>query len=161
MAIPIATIVYQGVEYEIVNSQRSLKNVATGEVIDSPKCNRTACDAHGCCVHTENGKLYCPRCARKINECNPGLVAFPKMNEPIEQRNLVVDGHNNEGLFAGDGELPPFVVFDVDQQENIAGPFDTRAKAETHRKEILAGATPNLDVAKISALLEQIDNDTR
>lgn len=42
------------------------------------KCARSACESqNACCRHTENSNLYCPRCARGINETNPGLVLFP------------------------------------------------------------------------------------
>ena len=58
-----------------------------------------------------------------------------------------------------EGELPPFVVFDVDAQENIAGPFQTRAAAELHQLEILAGAEPRLDVPSLAAWIEKIDEE--
>jgi predicted Fe-S protein YdhL (DUF1289 family) len=32
------------------------------------KCARTVCQAEGRLRNTQNGQLYCPRCARKINE---------------------------------------------------------------------------------------------
>lgn len=75
----------------------------------------------------------------------------------MPQCNLVVDGTDDGGNFAGDGEKYPFVVFDIDAQENIAGPFKTRADGETAREEILAGATPVLDSAALLAILEAMD----
>lgn len=50
------------------------------------KCARTACSAtrNVVCRHTHSGALYCPRCARKINEHNPGLVTMPGANEREE-----------------------------------------------------------------------------
>lgn len=45
----------------------------------------------------------------------------------------IVDGHefrNDESNFVGDGRYPPFVIFDVDLQENLPGEFGTRAEAE-------------------------------
>lgn len=42
------------------------------------KCHRGACDSdNAVCLHSDNGHLYCPSCARKINETAPGLVRFP------------------------------------------------------------------------------------
>jgi len=74
-------------------------------------------------------------------------------------RELVVDGHDeNQGVFAGDGTLPPFVVFDADQQENIAGPFNTREEAERHREEILTGTAPRLDGVALRAWIDKLDN---
>lgn len=69
------------------------------------------------------------------------------------QRSLVVDGTDTCGNFAGDGEYAPFVVFDVDRQENIAGPFGTRQDGEKARSEILAGASPMLDSEALLAYL--------
>lgn len=48
-------------------------------VVEVPKCNRTACDRSASLFlrHNDNGKLYCPRCARLINETNPGLIPWP------------------------------------------------------------------------------------
>jgi hypothetical protein len=77
-----------------------------------------------------------------------------------KKRNMVVDGTDSvSGLFMGDGELPPFVVFDVDAQENIAGPFHTRAAADSHRLEILAGVEPWLDGPALAAWIEKIDEE--
>ena len=46
------------------------------------KCARTACPApHDNCEHTQTGKKYCARCAGKINEHNPGLVALHALTE--------------------------------------------------------------------------------
>ena len=45
----------------------------------------------------------------------------------------VVDGHmypNEESDFAGDGEFPPFGVFDVEAQDYILPFYDTREAAE-------------------------------
>lgn len=50
------------------------------------KCNRTVCQNEGVLRHTQNNALYCVRCARRINEANPGLVDWPSKEE-------LVDGH--------------------------------------------------------------------
>ncbi|KVV40959.1 hypothetical protein WT27_13635 [Burkholderia territorii] len=72
-------------------------------------------------------------------------------------RNLVVDGTDECGNFAGDGERAPFVVFDVDRQANIAGPFDTREHGETARVAILSGASPIMDCSALQARLLAMD----
>lgn len=43
------------------------------------KCNVTACDreAHPLLVHKDNGKAYCVRCARNINEYAAPVVLIP------------------------------------------------------------------------------------
>ena len=49
------------------------------------KCARTACDVpNAVCNHTMAPyRLYCPKCARAINEHTPGLVEFPRtLREP-------------------------------------------------------------------------------
>ena len=75
----------------------------------------------------------------------------------IRERHLVVDGLDEAGCFAGDGERAPFVVFDVDAQGNIAGPFASRDLAEKHRDEILAGHEPRLDAKRLTQQLADID----
>lgn len=76
----------------------------------------------------------------------------------VTPKNLVVDGTGPCGNFAGDGENAPFVVFDVDRQENIAGPFDTRDAGEKARAAILEGAVPMLDVAALQSHLNPDEN---
>ena len=46
-------------------------------------CFRTACSSNVniVCEHKHNGKFYCPRCARLINDFNPGLVNVPPPTE--------------------------------------------------------------------------------
>jgi hypothetical protein len=48
----------------------------------------------------------------------------------MNQMRLVVDGTDEYGNYAGDAQNAPFVVFDIERQENIAGPFPTRERAE-------------------------------
>ena len=58
---------------------------------------------------------------------------------------MSMDTHPTKGyslLLAKMPALPPFAVFDADQQMNIAGPFNTYLEAEQHRNEIFAGAEP-------------------
>ncbi|ERJ38656.1 hypothetical protein L810_6873 [Burkholderia sp. AU4i] len=73
------------------------------------------------------------------------------INSVTAQTSLVVDGTDEHGNFAGDGVNAPFVVFDVDRQENIAGPFGTRQDGEKARSAILAGAHPMMDSGALLA----------
>lgn len=73
------------------------------------------------------------------------------INSVTVPTDLVVDGTDQHGNFAGDGENAPFVVFDVDRQANIAGPFGTREDGEMARSAILAGARPMLDSKALMA----------
>lgn len=49
------------------------------------KCARTTClnKAHPLLKHKDNGKLYCPRCARAINSYSPSgnLIPWPTDEE--------------------------------------------------------------------------------
>lgn len=38
----------------------------------------------------------------------------------------VIDGTDQYGNYAGDATRPPFVVFDIEGQRNVAGPFRFR-----------------------------------
>lgn len=80
-------------------------------------------------------------------------------------RELHVDGHSlADGVFMTvpepeEGIVAPFVVFDADQQRNIAGPFDTWQAAEQHRQEILGGTEPNLNVRKLRRWVQKLDEE--
>jgi hypothetical protein len=52
-------------------------------------------------------------------------------------RRLVVDGVFEDGTFQGDGQDPPFVIFDVDNQRNLPGEYPTRQRAEAAMTEML------------------------
>lgn len=67
------------------------------------KCRRTACDSiHNIiCRHTQTGDLYCPACARAINDFTPGLVEWPP-TELMEPYRDVRDWHRDDcGTFTG------------------------------------------------------------
>lgn len=49
---------------------------------------------------------------------------------------LVTDGTDSNGDLAGDGKLAPFYVFDPIKQDNVAGPFETRAEADAVRAKM-------------------------
>lgn len=58
-------------------------------------------------------------------------------------RNLCVDGHefaDPDSAWAGDGQYPPFAIFDIDAQENLQPYYATRAEAEAAMARILAGS---------------------
>lgn len=61
----------------------------------------------------------------------------------LKAADLIIDGSTHEdrrtSIFAGDGQWPPFVVFDADAQCNVSPYFETRAEAERFRDEILQG----------------------
>jgi len=82
----------------------------------------------------------------------------------IKQRELHVDGHSTaEGVFVtcqkGDPDMvAPFMVFDADQQTNIAGPFDTWDEADQHRRDILGGAPPRLNIKALRAALDKLED---
>lgn len=42
---------------------------------------------------------------------------------------LVIDGTAEDGTYQGDADAPPFVVFNVDRQQVVAGPFETMSEA--------------------------------
>lgn len=80
-------------------------------------------------------------------------------------RQLYVDAADIEtGLFEGTEPndptaCAPFVVFDSDTQDNIAGPFNTYDEAEQHRLAILAGAEPQINVARLQRWIQRIDEE--
>ncbi|MGG5541928.1 hypothetical protein P4G95_09005 [Burkholderia vietnamiensis] len=43
---------------------------------------------------------------------------------------LVIDGTAEDGTYQGDGEDAPFVIFNVAQQRNVAGPFGSMDDAQ-------------------------------
>jgi hypothetical protein len=43
---------------------------------------------------------------------------------------LVIDGTAEDGTYQGDGMDAPFVIFNVAQQRNVAGPFNTFGDAQ-------------------------------
>ena len=85
-------------------------------------------------------------------ERTPGKV---KVERP---RNLVVDAVDDGGCFAGDGKEAPFVIFDV--QSIIAGPYDSRAEAETEMSLVLDGGLPALNKKALDAMIAALDNKT-
>jgi len=60
------------------------------------------------------------------------------------KRNLCVDGHefpNSESNWMGDGQYPPFAIFDIDAQENLQPYYATRGQAEQAMQRILREQT--------------------
>lgn len=81
----------------------------------------------------------------------------PEWLSKFQPLNLVVDGLDEAANFAGDGARPPFVIFNVDLQQHVAGPFPSRELAEHHRLEVLSGQPPRLDAPTLAEMLTQID----
>jgi hypothetical protein len=57
----------------------------------------------------------------------------------MNDRRFCVDGHefpNKDSDFAGDGEYPPFVIFDIENQRNLPGEYATREEAETELNKV-------------------------
>lgn len=62
------------------------------------------------------------------------------MRTQANQSGLCVDGHefpDSESNWAGDGQFPPFAVFDIDAQTNLQPYYATRAQAEIAMQRIL------------------------
>ena len=65
------------------------------------KCAVTACnaEAHPLLIHSQDGRLYCPRCARRINEANHGLNLIPwPTPEEIKMRCIQGPVKDNEPI---------------------------------------------------------------
>ena len=63
---------------------------------------------------------------------------------------LVVDGHDDAGNLAGDGQIAPFYVFSPAKQDNVAGPFDSREEA-AQAMEAMLSAPDDLEDAVAAA----------
>lgn len=51
-------------------------------------CSRAACrQTPAPCKHTQTGDHYCVKCARKINEANPGLILIPTEYDRAHRQN--------------------------------------------------------------------------
>lgn len=67
----------------IKKNQETLESIARNHSLPCPpaagrKCFRKACKSfHATCLHTHSCDFYCVKCARAINEHNPGLVLWP------------------------------------------------------------------------------------
>lgn len=49
---------------------------------------------------------------------------------------LTVDGTAEDGTYQGDGEHAPFVIFNITQQTNLDGYYQTRQEAEQALEQI-------------------------
>lgn len=53
--------------------------------------------------------------------------------EDVTHTRFCVDGHEADDIdspFIGDGQFPPFVVFDIEAQDNLPGTYPTRSDAQ-------------------------------
>lgn len=121
-------------------------------------CALLTCSEKGCgnLQHEDvRAAGMCASCYQK--DCEEGMAQAAQMAENMAKptahvdfdpgRNLVVDGamrpDDPDGPeFQGDGQYPPFVVFDVDNQQNLPGHYPTREAAEAARLDMLAAAQP-------------------
>jgi hypothetical protein len=58
--------------------------------------------------------------------------------------NLCVDGRESDDIdapYAGDGQFPPFVIFDIDGQRNLPGEYASRGRADAAMRAIINNAT--------------------
>lgn len=80
---------------------------------------------------------------------------------PLERSNstqFAVDGIDESGNFAGDGQNPPFVIFHIQAQINFAGPYASRSDAMNALNDYLEGYEVSLDKQLVSECLVAIDN---
>jgi hypothetical protein len=80
------------------------------------KCARTACkNEKACCWHSQSWELYCVRCARRINEFNPGCVVMwvPDTRDGRDGKSLISsDGKFHLGRIQGraDDDCPKWIM---------------------------------------------------
>lgn len=75
---------------------------------DTRKCRRTACQSESnvVCQHYQTGEWYCVKCARLINQHNPGLVEIPSMkNKLIASGPVVLTGVDHTSRVVMEGEI--------------------------------------------------------
>jgi hypothetical protein len=66
------------------------------------------------------------------------VLTYLYLDDPKPRPRLCVDGcefppdadGENDSAYVGDGRYPPFVVFDIEQQQNLPGEYATREAAE-------------------------------
>ncbi len=109
----------------------------------SPKCARTACDSPGLLPHRDTGKLYCPKCARRINEeCSEKFFTFPGETKSPGMRAL--EAINKRGWYIvddiGSWECVP-IKYAVEIIERETGV--TELEAENKRLRSTANDTEN------------------
>ncbi|EMI5828720.1 TPA: hypothetical protein SH447_004536 [Salmonella enterica] len=68
---------------------------------------------------------------------------------------IVIDGTAEDGTYQGDGTAAPFALFNVAEQRNIEGPFDTMAEARA------ALARHNPLYAQAVSRARQVENSVR
>lgn len=79
-------------------------------------------------VQFDTQAFDCRELADKIEQSGLDQVGVP-----VSRLRYCVDGHeypDTESNLAGDGQHPPFRVFDIDAQDYLPGVYATRAEAE-------------------------------
>lgn len=103
----------------------SFDTVAYAENAAADYGTAEACEA---CGHASDDTVYFGS-REHFNEVFDKLEA----SENAKQVRYCVDGHefeNEESGFIGDGRYPPFVVFDIEAQDNLPGTYATREDAQ-------------------------------
>lgn len=80
------------------------------------------------------------------------LRAVLAQPQATEGRRLCVDGHefpDSESNWAGDGQFPPFAVFDIDAQENLLPYYLTRKQAEAAMDRLMENIPPTTELAYV------------
>ncbi len=97
------------------------------------KCARIACDntINVLCKHTQSGRFYCPKCARKINDHSPGLVEWPPFWHMTKKEDEEEEsGHAEDlALVADDGPVDRGRVSAILQERLSTGELTTLVKA--------------------------------
>lgn len=89
-------------------------------------------------------EIMTPTVAGRVVEVFHGFLLMPIYEGDIEEPKIVatlnpnpryvIDGHeflDGDGDMVGDGEFPPFEIFDTEAQNYVAPPYPTRQEAET------------------------------
>jgi hypothetical protein len=102
------------------------------------ECSRTACSSDRAeCWHSQTGRLYCVRCARRINDHNPDLVVMWRQDprwppDELFKGSLVsTDGRFTLNLIIaprGEG-LPKYLLRRADTQAEGGSHHDRRSAA--------------------------------
>jgi hypothetical protein len=105
------------------------------------KCGRTVCENKGTCKHSQNGRLYCWPCARKINEYNPmvpSLIEVPSKELLWELKSLCrtnILRTDEESRIATERKAETCLCFDEQYPEDVFDRFGhwlEPSKAGTH-----------------------------
>lgn len=98
------------------------------QATDPPATPEQALGLNRLAVQFDTQAFDCRELADKIEQSGLDQVGVP-----VSRLRYCVDGHeypDTESNLAGDGQHPPFRVFDIDAQDYLPGVYATRAEAE-------------------------------